>query len=90
MLEMLSDVGKRQSLEEAQHLIEGLRSPRPEVLNMLLAHCTRIKVVRLARLFAEELDLSWAEIVRSHSDKLGSERRWMAKTKSGELLSLKK
>ena len=90
MLEMLSDVGKRQSIEEARHLVEGLRNPRPEVLTTLLSHCTRIKVVRLARLFAEESELSWADIVRLQSDKLGSDRRWTAKTKSGELLSLKK
>lgn len=90
MLEMLCNVGKQQSVEEARHLTESLRNPRPEVLDMLLSHCMRIKVVRLARQFADELDLPWAKIVHPHSLRMGSDRRWMLRTRNGELLSLKK
>lgn len=90
MLEMLCNVGKQQSVEEARHLTESLRNPRPEVLDMLLAHCMRIKVVRLARKFADELELPWAKIVHPHSQRMGSDRRWMLRTRNGELLSLKK
>ena len=90
LLEMLCNVGKHQSVEEARHLTESLRNPRPDVLDTLLAHCTRIKVVRLARQFADELDLPWAELVHPHSQRMGSDRRWMLRTRSGELLSLKK
>lgn len=43
------------------HLTESLRNPHPDVLNTLLTHCTRIKVVRLARQFADELGLPWAK-----------------------------
>jgi hypothetical protein len=77
MLEMLCNVGKQQSVEEARHLTESLRNPRPEVLDTLLSHCTRIKVVRLARQFADELELPWAEIIHPHSQRMGSDRRWM-------------
>lgn len=56
LLEMLSNVGKHQSVEEARHLTEALRNPSLEVLDTLLAHCTRIKVVRLVRQFADELE----------------------------------
>lgn len=90
LLEMLCNVGKQQSVEEAMHLTESLRNPRPEVLDMLLTHCTRIKVVRLARQFADELELPWAKIIHPHSQRMGSDRRWMLRTRNGELLSLKK
>jgi len=90
LLEMLSNVGKRQSVEEARNLVEGLRNPRPQVLSTLLSHCVRIKVVRLAKFLADEAELDWADIVRSHSDQIGSDSRWTVRTKSGELLSLKK
>jgi hypothetical protein len=90
LLEMLCNVGKQQSVEEAKHLTESLRNPRPDVLDTLLCHCTRIKVVRLARQFADELELPWAKVVHPHSQRMGSDRRWMLRTRSGELLSLKK
>ena len=90
LLEMLCNVGKHQSVEEAMHLTESLRNPRPDVLDTLLTHCTRIKVVRLARQFADELELPWAKIVHPHSQRMGSDRRWTLRTRSGELLSLKK
>jgi len=90
LLEMLCNVGKQQSVEEARHLTDGLRNPRSEVFDMLLTHCTRIKVVRLARQFADELELPWAKIVHPHSQRMGSDRRWMLRTRNGELLSLKK
>jgi hypothetical protein len=50
LLEMLCNVGKHQSVEEARHLAENLRNPSPDVLATLLVHCTRIKVVRLVHL----------------------------------------
>ena len=48
MLELLSDIGKSQGLEEARHLVEGARSLRMDVLDTLLTHLKRIKVARLA------------------------------------------
>lgn len=90
MLEVLSDVGKLQSLEEAGHLVESMRNPRLQVLDTLFAHCTRIKVIRLARMFAEQCQAPWLDLVKSYSEKRGSDNRWTRKTTSGELLSLKK
>ncbi len=88
LLEMLSNVGKQQLVEEARHLTEALRNPRTDVLDTLLSHCVRIKVVRLARQFADELELPWKDVVHSHSQRMGSDRRWMLRTRNGELLSL--
>jgi hypothetical protein len=89
LLEHLSDVGKTESLQDARDLIESMHSLRQPVLETLLAHTTRIKVVRLARILAEELDLPWAAIARTSSDKKGGAARWIAVSKSGERLDLK-
>ena len=90
LLELLSDVGKGQSMEEARHLVEGARSLRMDVLETLLAHLKRIKVVRLAHALAEELDLPWVVLARRHSERLGGGRRWVSATKTGDRLNLKR
>lgn len=90
LLEMLSDVGKGQELEEARNLMESARSLRLPVLEELLSHLKRIKVARLAHALAEELELSWADLARRHSERLGGGRRWVSTTPSGERLNLKR
>lgn len=90
VLELLSDVGKGQELEEARNLVESARSLRVPVLDELLSHLKRIKVARLAHLLAEELELPWADLARRHSERLGGGRRWVSTTKSGERLNLKR
>lgn len=90
LLELLSDVGKGQELEEARNLLESVRSLRVPVLDELLSHLKRIKVARLAHSLAEELELSWADLARRHSERLGGGHRWVSTTKSGERLNLKR
>jgi hypothetical protein len=90
LLELLSDVGKGQELEEARHLVEGARTLRLPVLEELLAHLTRIKVARLAHSLAEELELSWVDLARRHSARLGGGQRWVSTTTTGERLNLKR
>ena len=90
VLELLSDVGKSQGLEEARHLVEGARSLRLDVMDTLLAHLKRIKVARLSHAFAEELDLPWATLARRHSERLGGGRRWVSAKETGERLNLKR
>jgi hypothetical protein len=90
LLELLSDVGKGQGLEETRHLVEGARSLRLPVLEELLAHLQRIKVARLAHAMAEELELPWVELARRHSERLGGGRRWVSATSTGERLNLKR
>lgn len=87
LLEMLSEVGVRQGVEEARNIMEGVRSLRPEVLATLLKNCLRIKVTRLCVQWAEELNLDWAEAARK-SAKLGKSR-WSARLKDGTTLTLK-
>lgn len=90
VLELLSDIGKSEGLEQARHLVEGVRSLRMDVLDTLLAHLKRIKVARVAHSFAEELGLPWAGLARRHSERLGGGRRWVSATKTGERLNLKR
>lgn len=90
VLELLSDIGKSQGLEEARHLVEGARSLRMDIMDTLLGHLKRIKVARLAHAFAEDLGLPWGELARRHSERLGGGRRWVSATKTGERLNLKR
>lgn len=90
LLELLSDVGKSQSLAEATDLVENLADLRPKVLGELLSHTTRIKVVRLAAQLAARLQLSWAPLAAQHSERIGGGARWIAVTRTGERLDLKR
>lgn len=90
MLELLSDVGKVQSLTEARELIESLSGLREKVLDELLMHTTRIKVVRMAATFASGLKLPWASLASKHSERIGGGARWVAVGRSGERLDLRR
>ncbi|MBW8829376.1 MAG: type IV toxin-antitoxin system AbiEi family antitoxin domain-containing protein [Burkholderiales bacterium] len=90
LLEVLSDVGKRQTLEEARHLVESTRSLRLPVLEELLSHLTRIKVARLAASLADELELPWKSAARMHSERLGGGDRWVTVGRTGERLDLRR
>jgi len=89
LLELLSDTGKLQSLEETMNLAENLQHLRPEVLETLLAHTTRVKVVRLAKAVAERFAMPWLDIARKHSARLGSASRWITVTRDNTILHLK-
>ena len=90
LLELLSDIGKTETLQEARPLVESLQSLRESVLDTLLQHTTRIKVLRLARLLSEENELPWAALAKKHSDRKGGRSRWIAVSKSGERLDPRK
>ncbi|MDP3332349.1 MAG: type IV toxin-antitoxin system AbiEi family antitoxin domain-containing protein [Methylotenera sp.] len=90
LLELLSDVGKTESLSEVKLVVEGLHSLREPVLDTLLKHTTRVKVIRLARMLADELDLPWAKLAQKHSERSGNGSRWVAVSKNGERLDLKR
>ena len=90
MLELLSDVGKVQSLTETRELVEGLAGLREKVLDELLLHTTRIKVVRMAATFASDMKLPWAALASEHSERIGGGARWVAVGRSGERLDLRR
>jgi len=90
LLELLSDVGKNQSLDETRQLVESLRLLREKVLDELLAHTSRIKVVRLAEMLSTEFEMPWASLAKRHSKRLGGGKRWVAVASNGERIDLKR
>lgn len=88
LLELLVEVGVDQGLEEARNIMEGLRSVRIDVLETLLKHCPRVKVVRLCLNLAEELNLPWASEIRKLVGTRGH-GRWFGKMADGTTLILK-
>jgi len=89
LLEMLSEVGVHQGIEEARNIMEGARGLRPEVLATLLKKCRRVKVVRLCLQWAEELNLPWASAAKEAVGNRLGKSRWTAKLKDGTTLVLK-
>lgn len=90
MLELLSDVGKVQSLAEARDLVENLSGLRESVLDELLGHTTRIKVVRMAATLASGMKLPWAALASRHDERIGGGARWVAVGRTGERLDLRR
>lgn len=90
MLELLSDVGKVLSLTETRELVESLSGLREKVLDDLLRHTTRIKVVRMAASFAASMKLPWAPLASKHSKRIGGGARWVTVGRSGERLDLRR
>jgi hypothetical protein len=89
LLELLSEVGVHQGVEETRNIMEGARSLRSEELATLLKHCRRVKVVRLCVHWAGELDLPWAAAVSEAAGSRLGKSRWTARLKDGTTLVLK-
>ena len=89
LLEMLSEVGVYQELEEARAIMENVRQLRSRQLRLLLSHCRMVKAVRLCVAWAREFDLPWAGLAReAASGRMGS-GRWITRLKDGKTLILK-
>lgn len=88
LLELASDIGKGQSLEEAVNLMASLRNIRPSVLDQFMAHCKRVKVVRLVRDLGKGSDYPWGADLQRHVDRLGEGKRWSNINKDGTRLTL--
>jgi hypothetical protein len=86
VLELLSDVGVRQPLQEARDLLEGTSSLRAAVLHELLERCKQVKAVRLCLTLGRELNLPWAEKLDPKRLPTGSDQRWVGRSKEGLLV----
>lgn len=86
VLELLSEVGVRQPLQEARDLLEGTPSLRAAVLQELLARCKQVKAVRLCLTLGRELGLPWAAKLDPTRLPSGSEQRWVGRSKEGFLV----
>jgi transcriptional regulator with AbiEi antitoxin domain of type IV toxin-antitoxin system len=85
-LEVLSEVGIRQPLQEARELAESAYSLRANVLRELLKRCTSVKTVRLCLQVGRELSLPWAAKLKSDRLPTGSDRAWVSRSGDGLLV----
>jgi hypothetical protein len=86
LLEMLSEVGVRQPLQEARELTESAYNLRADVLRELLLRCTNVKTVRLCLQLGRELSLPWADKLDPSRLPTGSSRRWVSRSADGLLV----
>lgn len=86
VLELLSEVGVRQPLQEARDLLEGTPSLRAKVLQDLLERCRQVKTVRLCLMLGRELGLPWAAKLDPTRLPTGSRQRWVSRSKEGLLV----
>lgn len=87
-LEMLSDVGVRQSLAEVREIAESLYTLRAAVMNELLVRCTSVKTVRLCLQLASDVKAPWAPKIDVTRLRTGSNTRWVSRTPDGLLVLL--
>lgn len=86
LLEILSEVGVRQPLQEARELVESTYSLRADVLSELLQHCTNVKTVRLCLQLGRERALPWAAKLDPTQLPTGSARPWVSRSADGLLV----
>ncbi|QDL38487.1 type IV toxin-antitoxin system AbiEi family antitoxin domain-containing protein [Rhodoferax sediminis] len=86
LLEVLSEVGVRQPLQEARELMESVYSLRVDVLRALLQHCSSVKTVRLCLQLGRELSLPWAAKLDPAQLPTGSGRAWVSRSADGLLV----
>lgn len=89
LLEMLSEVGVHQEVDEARSIMEGVRQVRTRHLMRLLAACRMVKAVRLCVVWSEELDLTWAPQAREAAAGRMGTGRWVTRLKDGSTLILR-
>lgn len=85
-LEMLSEVGTRQTLDEARELAQTTDTLRHEELQRLLHACRSVKTVRLALTLGRELELPWVAALVVRELPTGSRSRWVARSKNGTIV----
>jgi len=86
LLEVLSEVGVRQPLQEARELVESSYSLRADVLYDLLKRCTSVKTVRLCLQLGRELSQPWVKKLDPSELPNGSNRPWVSRSAGGILV----
>jgi Transcriptional regulator, AbiEi antitoxin, Type IV TA system/Transcriptional regulator, AbiEi antitoxin N-terminal domain len=86
LLELLSEVGVRQPLQEAREMSESAYTLRADVLEELLKRCTSIKTVRLCLLLGRELSLPWVKKLNPAKLPTGSKKPWVSRSSDGLLI----
>lgn len=86
LLEVLSDVGVRQPLQEARELVESAYTLRADVLHDLLKRCTSVKTVRLCLQLGREFSSPWVAKLDPSQLPKGSNRPWVSRSADGLLV----
>jgi hypothetical protein len=86
LLEVLSEVGVRQPLQEARELVESSYSLRADALRDLLKRCSSVKTVRLCLQLGRELSQPWAGKLDPSQLPKGSDRPWVSRSADGLLV----
>lgn len=86
LLEVLSEVGVRQPLQEARELVESTYTLRADVLRELLERCTSVKTVRLCLQLGRELSQPWFGKLDPSLLPKGSDRPWVSRSADGLLV----
>jgi Transcriptional regulator, AbiEi antitoxin, Type IV TA system len=86
LLEVLSEVGVRQPLQEARELVESTYSLRADVLRDLLKRCSSVKTVRLCLQLGRELSQPWVSKLDPSRLPKGSDRPWVSRSGDGLLV----
>jgi hypothetical protein len=86
LLELLSEVGVRQPLQEARELTESSYNLRADVLRALLQRCVSVKTVRLCLQLGREFSLPWVGKLDPATLPTGSKRPWVSKSADGLLV----
>ena len=85
-LELLSEVGVRQSLEDVRLLARGLDTLRSDVLVELLKKCKNVKTVRLCLMLGEEFSHPWWPKLNPKALPRGSATAWVRRSRTGTLI----
>ncbi len=86
LLEVLSEVGVRQPLQEARELVESSYSLRANVLRDLLKRCASVKTVRLCLQLGREFSQPWFGKLDQSQLPKGSDRPWVSRSADGLLV----
>jgi len=79
ILELLSHVNSKQKFMKVWHLIEGMMTLRPNLVQRLLWTCKSVKVKRLFLFMAENNELPWYKKLNVSEIDLGSGKRMIVK-----------
>jgi len=85
-LELLSEVGVRQTLDDVRLLARGVDTLRGDVLADLLKKCKNVKTVRLCLLLGSEFSHPWFAKLDAKTLPRGSATTWVARSAMGTLV----
>lgn len=88
LLEMLSEVGVTEGLEESRQIMEGMVRLRPGHICQAVAACRMVKAVRLCIHWAREFNLDWAQAAHGAVQEGHRKGRWVARLSDGHTLTL--